>query len=121
MFHPVVTMIDISSIEFHDVRILRVSEETDTDTLIMDVDYPVDWFESKYQKRRLIFTDAFNYQVHEQPFTGCPTILEAKIATLDNGWTQLRLETNAGFREVSCKDVRLVEPDSANSSHQSQA
>lgn len=29
----------------------------------MDVDFPVDWFESKYERRQLVFRDAFNYQV----------------------------------------------------------
>jgi hypothetical protein len=101
-------MLDISTLELHDTRILRVTEDTSADQLIMDVDYPADWFESRYEARRLAFTDAFNYQVHEGPFAGVPTILRVQVVGGEDGWTRLRLETNAGFREVSCKSVELI-------------
>ena len=84
-------------------------EETESDTLILEVEYPVDWEENKFERRRLVFTDSFNYQVHEQPFAGAPTILSAKVMSEANGWSKLRLETNAGFREVFCKAVALME------------
>jgi hypothetical protein len=34
---------NISEIHFHDTKILRVTEDASSDTLIMDVIYPVDW------------------------------------------------------------------------------
>ena len=102
-------MIDISAIHFHDTQVLRVIEEPESDTLILEVEYPVDWEENKFERRRLVFTDSFNYQVHEQPFVGAPTILSAKVMSDENGWSRRRLETNAGFREVFCKAVRLTE------------
>ena len=102
-------MIDTLNINFHDAQILFVTEDTLSDTLVMDVDYPIDYSESKYEKRRLIFKDAFNYQVHEQPFAGSPSILLVKVIEEENewGWIRFRLETNAGFREISCKDIEL--------------
>ena len=75
----------------------------------MEIDYPVAWEENKFGRRRLIFLDIYNYQVHEQPFVGVPTILNVKIVGQENGWSKLRLETNAGFRELFCKVVDLIE------------
>jgi len=102
-------MIDISDIHFHDTGILRVVEDTVAHTLIIDVEYPVNWEENKFEKRRLVFTDAYGYQVHEGPFVGSPTILGASVVGEDNGWTRIRLQTNAGFREVHCKAMDLME------------
>lgn len=103
-------MIDTSNINFHDAQILRVIEETQSDTVIMEVDYPVNYSESRYEKRRIVFKDAFNYQVHEQPFVGSPSILSISIIEEENewGWIGFRLETNAGFREIYCKDIQLA-------------
>lgn len=67
--------IEFDTETFHDTYILRVVEDASVDVITMDVDFPVDWFESKYERRRLVFRDAFNYQVHEQDFSGSPQIL----------------------------------------------
>jgi hypothetical protein len=99
---------DISDIHFHDTQILRVIEDTATDTLTMEVDYPVDWEHNVFEHRKLVFSDAYNYQVHEMPFSGVPTILNVDILGTSGRWTRLRLQTNAGFREVICVSVSLI-------------
>lgn len=96
---------NISNIHFHDTQILRVIEETDT--LTMNVNYPVDWEHNIFEHCKLVFYDAYNYQVHEMPFSGIPTILEVDILGTTNRWTHLRIQTNAGFRTVSCVSVTL--------------
>ena len=103
------TRMDISAIHFHDTQILRVIEDCETDTLTMEVEYPVDWDRNVFEKRLLIFEDVHGYQVFEGPFEGCPTILEASIIGTEDRWSRLRLETNAGRRELSCTAVTLVE------------
>ena len=100
--------VNISDIHFHDSQILRVTEDPSNDTLTMEVMYPVDWQDNRFENRRLIFTDAYSYQVFEGPFLGYPTILDAKISTTVDRWSKIRLETTAGFREVMCVSVNLV-------------
>lgn len=102
---------DISTIHFHDTQILRVIEDCVADTLTMEVEYPVDWECNVFERRLLVFDDVHSYQVFEQPFHGSPTILDAKVVATEGRWTRLRLDTNAGRRELSCTGVRLCEYD----------
>jgi hypothetical protein len=99
---------DISTIHFHDAQILKVIEDTQTDTFTMEVEYPVDGKNNKFEKRRLIFEDAIDYKISEIPFQGSPTILDAKIISKDARRSRIRLETNAGYRELSCVSVQLA-------------
>lgn len=97
-----------SEIHFHDTRILRVIEDTAMDTLTMEVEYPADWENNRFVPGTLLFTNAHNYQVFEGPFEGVPTILDADIINTSARWSRLRLQTNAGYREVSYVAVNLV-------------
>ncbi len=99
---------DISDIHFHDSQILSVIEDPQADTLTMEIDYPVDYDANIFEPHRLVFSDAYNYQVHEMPFDGCPTILEVEVMGTTDRWTHLRMETNAGFRSLSCASVVLL-------------
>ncbi len=100
---------DISNIHFHDSELMKVIEDTATDTLTMEIMYPVDWEKGQFEKRRLIFNDALNYKVVEIPFQGSPTILDANIISQDGRYYCIRLETNAGHREVNCTSLQLVD------------
>ena len=102
---------DISTIHFHDTQILRVIEDCEADTLTMEVEYPVDWEHNVFEKRLLVFEDVHGYQTFDGPFQGCPTILDASIVSTDGRWSRVRLETNAGHRELSCTAVRLIDYD----------
>ena len=93
---------DISAIHFHDTQILRVIEDCGADTLTMEVEYPVDWERNVFEKRLLVFEGVHGYQVFDGPFAGYPTILDASIIGTEGRWSRLRLETNAGRRELSC-------------------
>jgi hypothetical protein len=100
--------IDLAGIHFHDTRIIRVIEDATADTLTMEVEYPVDWDLNVFEKRCLVFEDVHGYRTFDGPFQGCPTILDASIIGIEGRWTRLRLDTNAGYRELSCTAVRLV-------------
>ena len=102
---------DISAIHFHDTQILRVIEDCIADTLTMEVEYPVDWERNVFERRLLVFDDVHSYQVFEQPFHGSPTILDVEVVATEGEWSRLRLDTNAGRRELSCTGVRLCEYD----------
>jgi len=103
--------VNISDIHFHDTQILRVIEDTVTDTLTMDVECPTDWEHNRFERRVLTFSDAHSYQVFEIPFCGPPTILAAEVISTADRWSRLRLRTNAGYREVSCVSVTLSTND----------
>lgn len=98
---------DLSHIHFHDTQILRVVEDPAADILTMEVNYPVDWDNNVFERRSITFLDSYNYQVHEGPFSGVPTILTVEIIETDSRWTRLRIQTNAGFREISCVSISL--------------
>ena len=100
---------DISTIHFHDTRIVRVIEDCGADTLTMEVEYPVDWERNVFERRLLVFEDVHGYQVFEQPWHGLPTILDAEIVATEGRWNKLRLDTNAGRRELCCTGLRLCE------------
>ena len=99
---------NLSTIHFHDTQILRVIEDCATDTLTMEVEYPVDWENNVFEKRLLVFDDVYSYQVFEGPFQGQPTILDAEIVGGDG---RIRLNTNAGRRELYCTGVNICEYD----------
>jgi hypothetical protein len=101
--------VDISKIHFHDASLLRVVEDTAQDMVVFEVDYPTDWEANVYAMRWIAFDDVLDYRVCEGPFQGTPTILDVQTVGDADGRYRLRIDTNAGFRELSCRDVRLLE------------
>jgi len=101
-------MVDLSGIHFHDSQIKRVVDDSESHSLTMEIDYPVNWELNEFAPRSLVFVDCYNYQVFEQPFEGYSTILDATIDGNENGWSRIVLETNMGRRELICKGLRLV-------------
>jgi len=100
---------DISTIYVHDGRLLRVVEDTERDTLTMEVELPKDEQSDDLVPRLLVFDDAYGYQVFEGPFEGCPAILDMQVVGEQGRWRRVRLDTNAGYREVYCTAVRTLE------------
>ena len=102
-------MIRLEDIHFHDCVLLRVVEAPETDELIMDVEYPVDWDNELYEPRSIVFTEVLNYEVHEGPFQGAPTILDYSLISSDSAGSRIRLETNAGYRLLTFREVGIRE------------
>jgi hypothetical protein len=97
----------LEDINFHDSVIHRVTENPEEDSLSFEVDYPVDWEKEIYERKIIKFADVLNYQVYEGPFAGKPTFLDWSIVGNENDRDIVRLETNAGYRQFSFKDVSL--------------
>ena len=97
----------LSDIHFHDSVLFRVIEDAEKHTLSLEVDYPVDWDNEVYERKHIVFTDVLDYQVHEGPFAGPPTLLEWSTAPHASGRVLVRLETDAGFRQFAFRDVSL--------------
>lgn len=100
---------DLSHIQFHDAGLLQVVEDTERDTLTFEVDYPMDWESNTFARRWIVFDDALDYRVCEGPFEGSPTILDVQVIRASESRFWLRIDTNAGLRELSCSNVRLLE------------
>lgn len=98
---------NINEIHFHDSRLIRVIEVTETHDLLFEVDYPVDWESNVFEPRIIAFLDTLNYVVDEGPFVGSPTLLDAYDAGSSGGYHKVTLQTNAGTRSLSYRSVEL--------------
>ena len=103
-----ISYMDLSDIYVHDGRLLRVIEDTQSDTLKMEVELPKDKVSDDLIPRLLLFENAHNYQVFEGPFQGSPTILDMKVIGQKDRWWLVRLDTNAGYRDVYCTAVKVT-------------
>lgn len=97
----------ISDIYVHDAQLHRVIEDIEPDTLTMEVDLPILERDEEHAPRLLVFDDAHNYKVFEQPWEGLITILDMRIVGEEGRWQKVRIETNAGYRELFCTGVRV--------------
>ena len=102
---------DISKLYVHDGRVLRVIEDAERDTVTMEVELPASPDSDELVPRLLVFEDAYSYQVFEGPFQGCPAILGMQVVGEHGRWRRVRLDTNAGYRELFCTGVRVLEHD----------
>ena len=98
---------DLSEIHFHDCEIRRVVELPEADELLFEIFYPTDWENNMFEPRTLAFVDVLNYEVHEGPFSGAPTILDVVVQEHGAPRSLLRVETNAGYRSLRCGSVEL--------------
>jgi hypothetical protein len=101
---------DISDIYVHDGRLLRVIEDAEGPTLTMECELPANEWSDDLVPKLLVFEDVYRYRVCEGAIVGCPTLLRLEIIGERNGRTTLRLDTTAGYRELDCKAVRIVNP-----------
>ena len=103
---------EISDIYVHDGTLLRVIEDTQKETVTMEVLLPADPMSDDLVPRLLVFSDVYGYQIFEGRQDGCPTILDLSVVEkLGNlgKWSRVRLDTNHGYRELCCTSVRVCE------------
>lgn len=94
----------------HDAQLRRVIEDIEASTLTMEVDLPILERDEEQEPRLLVFDDAYNYQVFEQAWHGPVTILAMNVVGDGGRWQKVRIETNAGYRELFCSGVRVCKP-----------
>ena len=89
--------------------IKKVVEIPSEERLLFEVDYPVDWENQKWEVYTIGFEDVFIYEIHEGPFAGSPTILDTtEIDKDNNGISTFKLDTNAGYRIIKCRDISII-------------
>ncbi len=99
--------IALDDIHWHDSLILYVRLMPERDRVEMRLLCPEEWHSNTFSEQTVIFEDAYGYKEFEGPIEGSPTILSASISGTNDQWSLVRLETNAGYREVYCRDVYL--------------
>ena len=97
----------VEDIFWHDCVIVRVVESP-TRKVAFQVEYPENWEADHYEDKTILFSDVYSYEIHEGPFHGPITILAASEKSVANETRLLRLETNAGYRELRFKTLNLV-------------
>ena len=103
-------MEEINNIHWHDCEIESVVEIPSKDILVFNVQYPENWEQNIFVAKSIIFEEHHSHEVNEMPFDGNPTILDVSIESEENGFTTLKIETNAGYRLVTAKGVSIREP-----------
>ncbi len=96
-----------NEIHWHDSVIREVRILHEPGIVELTIDYPIDWESEHYEQRIVHFSDASGYKEYEGPFVGCPTILDVSHKK-DEDWLLVRIDTNAGYRELLCKSIRLL-------------
>jgi hypothetical protein len=113
--------LDLREYSFHDSLLKDVIENTKTDEYRFCINWPKDWENNRFIDAELVFENVLNYEVHEIPFEGNPTIL----GIYENGnridykieRKKIKIETNAGYRTLDCTDVKLVEKHDRNNNY----
>lgn len=106
---------ELADIHFHDSRLRRVTELPESDDLLFEVDYPVDWENNLFERRIIRFRDVLNYRVDEGPFSGAPTLLDAYDQGQVGSRRSVVLQTNAGTRSLLFGSVDLLTQEEASS------
>jgi len=97
-----------AEIHWHDSIIVRVVE-LPTVSVAFQIEYPEDWERDIYVNKTVLIGEIFSYQIHEGPFVGPITILGATEATGADDSRLIRIETNAGYRELRFKTLDLLD------------
>ncbi|GAA4325528.1 hypothetical protein [Flaviaesturariibacter amylovorans] len=109
-------------LSFHDAAILKVVEESSTQTLDFYLDFPLDWEQGIFEHRILRFRNAIYYAKQEIPFSGAPTILEIRESQLEKHVYRLadgtiltsqykvEMETNCGRWTIEYDSAELLGP-----------
>ena len=103
---------NIHDVHWHDSVIRKVIEfpDPDQDKLLIEINYPVDWYNEKYEIYTVQFRDIHGYEIHEGACAGAPVIMNA--TELDEIWKNhdvltIRIETTHGYRIVRCNSLSL--------------
>lgn len=104
---------ELIDIHFHDARLRRVIELPETDDILFEVDYPIDWENNIFAPRVIRFRDVLNYRVDEMPFSGAPTLLDAYDQGCVGSRRSVVLQTNSGTRSLLFGSVDLLTPEDA--------
>ena len=94
---------NIHDTHWHDCHIKRVIEHTEKDIIIFEISHPSG--EEYDSCNEIVFKDFIDYEIHEGPFLGQPTILDVIVINEDSNMAAIKIETNAGYRLLKCFEI----------------
>jgi hypothetical protein len=111
------------SIDFpiHDSEIICVKEDTLSNIIDFEINYPIDWNSNTFEKKTLRFHNCLNYMIKEIPFASRPHILDLKDYgeinysigegrnKIDVKRRMIELITNAGSRILEFERLELID------------
>ena len=100
-------MFHINEIQWHDSEIESVIEIPAKDELIYNIQYPENWDQNIFVPKEIRFNGYRSHAVEEMSFEGNPTILAVSIENEIDGYTTIKLETNAGNRYITAKTLEI--------------
>jgi hypothetical protein len=95
----------LHDIHWHDSLILSVHLVPERDLVEMRLLLPEFARQKSFAEETVVFYEAHGYKEFEGPIAGSPSVLSASIIEKRNQWRLVKLETNAGHRELWCQDV----------------
>jgi len=97
---------DVSGLDLNDATIIRVIEDTDLRNLTFELTYPLTEHDSDFKRKNVTFCTCRRYLVEEEfCFFGQPMIKGVEIDDRGSEGIIFRIQTNYGFREVSCSFI----------------
>lgn len=97
---------NIDNLFWHDCKIRRVIEIPTEDRVLIEVDYPVDWDNNRFEPRMISFSGVRRYEIRECAFVGAPTIIEAPATpSCSFGFSTIRIGASAGERLIECEGI----------------
>jgi len=98
-----------SELYIHDAQLIKVIDDSISKELIFEVMLPLIELNEKQYPKRLVFSDAYNYQVFEQAWEGAISLLSIEIIGNDGWRDRVRIDTNAGYRTFFCDNLSVVD------------
>ncbi|MVF14996.1 hypothetical protein FT643_23000 [Ketobacter sp. MCCC 1A13808] len=100
-------MENLNEIHWHDSVIESVIEIPAKDQLIYNVQYPENWEQNIFVPKAITFSGYHSHAIEEMPFEGNPTILAVSVVEEIDGFTTIKLETNAGNRYITAQGLNI--------------
>ncbi len=100
----------LKDINWHDCILVAAVEIPSQNVLVLNVKYPDDWENNIFSLKGIVFEDFCSQQVNEIPFEGTPTLLGTSVQCIQEDYSVIRIETNAGYRIVKAKCVSIGSP-----------
>lgn len=88
---------------------LLIAVEMPQAQLCFQLSYPEAVGSRSYSSKTVIFDGVQKYEIHEDRFEGQVLLLNADEKTSENNTRLIRIETNCGYREVTCTEITLVD------------
>ena len=100
-------MDDLNDIHWHNCKLVSLIEVPDNALLALNVQYPENIQDDIFSTKAILFNGFYALEIHEEPTSEGITLSSATLESEENGYSTVRIETNAGYRLVKAQGVSL--------------